>query len=669
MYEKPEEDIMRQTDNLAVNSIRILSADAIQKANSGHPGLPLGAAPAAFELWAHHMNHNPADPHWENRDRFVLSGGHGSMMLYSLLHLFGYGLTKEDLMNFRQWGAKTPGHPEYGFTTGVEATTGPLGAGMAMAVGMAMAEAHLASVFNKENFPVVDHYTYVLGGDGCMMEGISSEAFSLAGTLGLSKLIVLYDSNRITIEGSTDLAFRENVEQRMQAFGFQTLTVEDGNDLDAIGAAIEEAKRDDKRPSFITIKTQTGYGCPARQGTAKAHGEPLGEENVKELRKTLGWPLEEPFAVPEEVYDYCRGIAAENAETEAAWKVMFAAYCEEYPEMEALWAKYHDPEAGKALAEDTEFWKAQEKPEASRSLSGKILNYLAGKLPNLIGGSADLAPSNKTALTGMGDFSAEDYSGRNIHFGIRELAMAGIANGMMLHGGLRPFVSTFFVFSDYCKPMMRLAALMELPVTYVYTHDSIGVGEDGPTHEPVEQMAALHAVPNINVFRPCDATETEAAWYSAVTSEKTPTVLVLTRQNLIPVEGTSKDALRGGYILSDCEGTPEAILMASGSEVSLAVEAKKILEAEGKKIRIVSMPCVELFEKQDAAYKEAVLPDAVRKRVAVEALSGMSWYKYVGLDGKTVTLDHFGASAPAGILFEKFGFTAEHVADTVRSLF
>lgn len=660
---------MKRIDELSVNSIRILSADAIQKANSGHPGLPLGCAAIGYELWANHMKHNPADPKWANRDRFVLSGGHGSMLLYSLLHLFGYGLTKEDLMNFRQWGAKTAGHPEYGHTVGVEATTGPLGQGMAMAVGMAMAEAHLASTFNKEGFPVVDHYTYVLGGDGCMMEGISSEAFSLAGTLGLSKLIVLYDSNRISIEGSTDLAFRENVQERMASFGFQTITVEDGNDLTAIGAAIEAAKADTTRPSFITIRTEIGYGCPAKQGTASAHGEPLGEENVKALRENLQWPYDEAFFVPDEVYQNYADIASEKAKAEDEWKKMFEAYTVQYPDMAALWNRYHDADDAKKLWDDAEFWAEQEKAEATRSLSGKTINVLAGKLPNLFGGSADLAPSNKTNMKDGGDFAKENYAGRNIHFGIREQAMAAIGNGLMLHGGLKAYVSTFFVFSDYCKPMMRLSALMGLPLTYVYTHDSIGVGEDGPTHEPIEQLAGLRAMPNLNVFRPCDATETQAAWYSAMTSTSTPTALVLSRQNLAPMPGSSKEALKGGYIIDDCAGTPDAILLASGSEVGCAVEAKKILEAEGKKIRVVSMPCTELFDSQSAEYKESVLPNAVRRRVAVEALSSFGWGNYVGLDGKTVTIDHFGASAPGKVLFEKFGFTAEHVAETVRSLF
>ena len=658
---------MNAIDNLAVNSIRVLSADAIQKANSGHPGLPLGSAPAAYELWANHMNHNPANPSWVNRDRFILSGGHGSMLLYSLLHLFGYGLRKEDIMNFRQVGSLTPGHPEYGHTVGVEATTGPLGAGMGMAVGMALAEKHLASVFNKDNYPVVDHYTYVLGGDGCMMEGISSEAFSLAGTWGLGKLIVLYDSNKISIEGSTDIAFRENVEERMRAFGFQTITVEDGTNTDAIGLAIEAAKAETERPSFITIKTEIGYGCPAKQGKASAHGEPLGADNVKAMRENLDWPYEEPFFVPEEVYEHFAGLAREKADVEAAWSVMFAAYCEEYPEMEALWEKYHAGVDEEALLNNETFWLGKEKPEATRSLSGKMLGLLKDEMPNLIGGSADLGPSNKTEMKGAGDFSAETPEGRNLHFGVRELAMAAIGNGIMLHGGLRAYVATFFVFSDYVKPMARLSA-MNIPLTYVFTHDSIGVGEDGPTHEPIEQLAMLRAMPNLRVFRPCDATETSAAWLTAAASKKNPTALVLTRQNLNPVAGSSKEALKGGYVIDDCEGTPEAILIASGSEVDLAVRAKAELEAEGRKVRVVSMPCMELFEEQSAEYRESVLPKAVRKRVVVEALSDFGWGKYVGLDGAYVTMRGFGASGPAGKLFEKFGFTVENVVNTVKAL-
>lgn len=660
---------MNHIDTLSVNAIRILSADGVQKANSGHPGLPLGAAAMAYELWAKHMKHNPGDPSWKDRDRFILSGGHGSMLLYSLLHLFGYGLTKEDLMNFRQLDSLTPGHPEYRHTPGVEATTGPLGAGMGMAVGMAMAEAHLASVFNREGYPVVDHYTYVLGGDGCMMEGISSEAFSLAGTLGLHKLIVFYDSNRISIEGSTDIAFTENVQKRMEAFGFQILTVEDGNDLDAIGRAIEEAKADTSRPSFITVKTEIGYGCPAKQGKASAHGEPLGAENVAALKENLGWPSQEPFFVPQEVYRNYQELANKGKAAQEKWEAMFAEYAAKYPDLKELWDRYFDPKAAQGLIDVEGFWPDTQKAEATRSLSGKQIQFIKDHLPNLIGGSADLAPSNKTYMNGEGDFSKENYAGRNLHFGVRELAMTAISNGILLHGGLKAFAATFFVFSDYTKPMARLSALMGLPLVFVFTHDSIGVGEDGPTHEPIEQLAMLRAMPNFHVFRPADATETAAAWYSALASETTPTALVLTRQNLPQLAGSSKEALKGAYVLEDsAKETPDAIIIATGSEVSLAVEAKARLAEEGIDVRVVSMPCMDVFEEQSEEYKEKVLPKSVRKRVAVEALGEFGWGKYVGLDGAVIAMEGFGASGPAGQLFEKFGFTVDHVVEAVKGL-
>lgn len=656
-------------ENMSVNAIRVLAADAVQKANSGHPGLPLGSAAMAYELWANHMNHNPADPKWFNRDRFILSGGHGSTLLYSLLHLFGYGLTKEDLAQFRQWGSLTPGHPEYGHTVGVEATTGPLGAGMGMAVGMAVAEAHLAAVFNKENYPVVDHYTYVLGGDGCMMEGISSEAFSLAGTLGLSKLIVLYDSNKISIEGGTDIAFTEDVKKRFEAFGFQTLVVEDGNNIEEIGKAIEEAKADKTRPTMITVKTKIGYGCPAKEGKASAHGEPLGADNVTALKENLGWPSQEPFYVPDEVYANYKEKAKKGAEAEAAWNKLFADYCKAYPEMKKLWDEYFDENAADKVLHDENFWSYEDKPQATRNLSGIQINKLKNMLPNLMGGSADLAPSTKTYMSDMGDFSKDNYAGRNMHFGVRELAMTAIGNGMMLHGGLHAFVSTFFVFSDYVKPMARLSAIMGVPLTFVLTHDSIGVGEDGPTHEPIEQLAMLRALPNFTVYRPCDATETAAAWAYAVTSKKTPTALVLTRQNLPQMAGSSKEALKGAYVIADsAKNVPDAILIASGSEVSLAVDAKAELIKDGIDVRVVSMTSMDVFEQQSDEYKESVLPKSVRKRVAIEALSDFGWGRYVGLDGAYVTMHSFGASAPAATLFKEFGFTVENVVRTVKGL-
>ena len=657
-------------EEMSVNAIRVLSADAIQKANSGHPGLPLGTAPIAYELFSKHMNYNPQNPEWINRDRFVLSGGHGSMLLYSLFHLFGIGnLSLDEVKNFRQFGSLTPGHPEYGHTVGVEATTGPLGQGMAMAVGMAMAEAHLASVFNKEGYPVVDHYTYVLGGDGCMMEGISSECFSLAGTLGLSKLIVFYDSNNISIEGSTDIAFTEDVVTRFKAFGFQTIEVEDGNDLCAIGKAIEEAKADKTRPSLIKVNTLIGYGCPAKQGKASAHGEPLGVDNVAALKENIGWPCKGDFEVPQEVYDHYKELSANMAKAEDKWNELFASYVEKYPEMKELWDNYFDGYDMSDLFNSDEYWAKGDKAEATRNTSGTIINMIKKAMPNLIGGSADLAPSNKTNLKDAGDFSKDNYAGSNLHFGVREQAMAAIGNGLMLHGGLKAFVATFFVFSDYVKPMARLTALMQLPLTYVFTHDSIGVGEDGPTHEPIEQLAAFRSLPGFTVFRPCDRTETAAAWMYAVENECGPTGLVLTRQNLPQMEGSSKDALKGGYVIADSQKeVPDAIIIASGSEVSLAVNAKEELKEDGIDVRVVSMPSMELFDKQSAEYKESVLPNAVRKRVAVEALSDFGWYKYVGLDGRVIAMEGFGASGPAATLFEHFGFTVDNVVKTVKEV-
>jgi transketolase len=539
---------------------------------------------------------------------------------------------------------------------------------MAMAVGMAMAEAHLAAKFNKDGYPVIDHFTYVLGGDGCMMEGISSEAMSLAGTLGLGKLIVFYDSNKISIEGSTDIAFTEDVKKRFEAFGFQTLVVEDGNNLEEIGAAIEAAKADLTRPSMITVKTKIGFGSP-REGMASAHGEPLGADNVRALKQKLEWPSEEAFFVPEDVYNNFKAIADDNAKSEAAWNELFAKYSKEFPDMKALWDKHFDENAAENLIDNEEFWKFADKPEATRNLSGQAINKLKNILPNLIGGAADLAPSTKTYMNDMGDFSKNNYSGRNLHFGVRELAMTGISNGLMLHGGLRAYVSTFFVFSDYVKPMARLSSLMGLPLTFVLTHDSIGVGEDGPTHEPIEQLAMLRSLPNFTVFRPADATECNAAWYYAVTSKKTPTALVLSRQNLPQLSGSSKEALKGGYVISDSKkSVPDAIIMATGSEVELGINAQTELLKEGIDVRVVSMPSLDVFELQSEQYKESILPKSVRARVAVEAATDFGWGKYVGLDGTTVTMKGFGASAPASILFKKFGFTTENVVNTVKSV-
>lgn len=661
----------KQLEQLAVNAIRILSADMVQKANSGHPGLPLGAAPIAYEVWAHQMNHNPADPKWINRDRFILSAGHGSAMLYSLLHLFGYGdLGIADLKNFRQLDSLTPGHPEYRHTVGVEATTGPLGAGLGMAVGTAIAQKHLAAKFNREGYPIFDHYTYVLCGDGCLMEGISSEVMSLAGTCNLDKLIVLYDSNCITIEGNTDIAFTENVEKRFEAFGFQVLTVEDGNNPREIGNAIERAKAEEEKPSFIKIKTKIGYGVPEKEGKASAHGEPLGEENIKILREFLGWPLSEAFALPHKVIEHYCILAQERASKQHSWQGMFDEYSEKYPNLKAGLDEYYNQDSPVKLLEDDGFWAVSGKAEATRSISGKALNYIKDKFPNLIGGSADLGPSNKTIMNRELDFSAFCPDGRNIHYGVRELGMTAVANGILLHGGLRTYAATFFVFVDYMKPMLRLSALMGLPMISVLTHDSIGVGEDGPTHEPVEQLTMLRALPNMHVFRPADETETKAAWYCALNSLHTPTCLVLSRQNLPVLKDTSKEALRGGYILKKESGkTAHIILIATGSEVSIALESAKNLEMQGISVRVVSMPCLDLFEEQDEAYQEFILPNNVKKRAIIEAGSSMSWGRYVGIDGCYITMDNFGASAPAARLFEKYGFTAEAVTERLRKRF
>ena len=658
-----KERAMSNIDQKSANAIRVLAADAIQKAKSGHPGLPLGCADIAYTLWGKEMKHNPKNPDWRNRDRFILSGGHGSALLYSLLHLFGYGLTKEDLASFRQMDSLTPGHPEYRHTKGVEATTGPLGQGMAMAVGMAMSEAHMAAKYNKPGFPVFDHYTYVLGGDGCMMEGISNEAFSLAGTLGLSKLIVIYDSNKITIEGSTDIAFAEDVVKRFDAYGFQTIVVEDGHDMNAIAKAIEEAKADTKRPSLIMCKTIIG-----KEVTCKAHGEPLGDDNVKALQENLGWESLDPFFVPDDVYANYAALAAEGAKAEEAWNKMYADYCAKFPELKAAIDADFDLDAAKKLLDDADYWKFEDKAEATRKLSGMALNRVKNAVPGLFGGSADLAPSNISDMKEEAFFSKDDATGRNIHYGVREQAMTAIANGITLYG-LRGYAATFFVFSDYTKPMLRLACLMKIPTTMIFTHDSIGVGEDGPTHEPIEQAAMLRSLPNFHMYRPADATETLAAWYSAVTSKETPTGLVLTRQNLPQLKGSSKEALKGAYILEDSKkATPDAILIASGSEVSLCVAAKELLANEGIDVRVVSMPCMDIFEEQSDDYKEKVLPKNVRARVAVEALSDFGWGKYVGLDGATLTMTGFGASAPQNLLFEKFGFTAENVVAKVKSV-
>jgi transketolase len=652
-------------EQLVVNAIRVLSAEAVQKAKSGHPGMPMGSAAMAYAVWGKQMKHNPANPDWKNRDRFVLSSGHGSMLIYSLLHLFGYGLTIEDLKQFRQFGSKTPGHPEYRHTRGIETTTGPLGMGIANAVGMAIAEKHLAAKFNKDGFDVVDHYTYCILGDGCMMEGLSHEACSLAGTLRLNKLIALYDDNEISIEGSTDIAFREDVPGRFRAYGWNVIDVADANCYNQVSSAITLAKKSEK-PTLIVCHTHIGFGSP-KEGMASSHGEPLGEENIVLTKEKLGWPCMEPFGVPAEVYEETAKTLERGKAAEEAWNEKLAAYFKAYPEMEKEWNVWFSDELPVDLMNDEDFW-AFEGKAATRNSSGVIINRLAERIPNLLGGSADLAPSNKTYMKGKGDFSDETPEGNNMHFGVREHAMAAICNGMKLHGGVRPYCATFFVFSDYMKNAIRMSSIMDLGVPYVLTHDSIGVGEDGPTHQPIEHLAGLRAIPGVIVFRPADSKEVAAGWVAAMT-ENHPVALVLTRQDLPLYEKSGKDALKGGYIISDSEkATPDCLLMASGSEVEQCVSAQAQLKEEGIDARVISMPSFELFDAQSEEYKESVMPKAVRARVAVEAAATFGWHKYVGLDGEVIGLDHFGASAPYKLLFKEYGFTAENVAATAKKV-
>ncbi|MDY0236067.1 MAG: transketolase [Gudongella sp.] len=652
-------------DQLSINTIRMLSVEGVEKANSGHPGMPLGAAPMAYTLWSKVMNHNGKNPVWMNRDRFILSAGHGSMLLYSMLHLFDYGLSIEDLKNFRQLGSKTPGHPEYGHTMGVESTTGPLGQGFATAVGMAMAEAHLAASFNKEDIKIVDHYTYVICGDGDLMEGISNEAASLAGSLKLGKLIVLYDSNSISIEGSTELAFTENVRERFEGLGWNTLYVKDGTDIIEIEKAINEARKKLDKPTLIEVVTNIGFGTE-KQDSASAHGEPLGEHNMNVLKKNLNWDRE-LFTVPEEVSEHMASLVKIGQQKEADWNSLTEKYKTAYPNDWKELNIWLDNKAPIEYLDSEEFWSF-EKDEATRASSGTIINRLAEKVPNLFGGSADLSPSNKTNMKNRESFSKENYKGSNIHFGVREHAMAAALNGMLLHGGVRPYGATFFIFSDYMKPAMRLASLMKLPVIYVLTHDSIGVGEDGPTHQPIEQLAVFRAQPNFIEFRPCDARETAAGWYIAMTSEKTPVGLILSRQNLPLLEGTGKEALKGGYVLKREEHNLKIILLSTGSEVELVYNAAKELEQKGIGARVVSMPSWELFENQSEEYKTGVLPINITKRLAVEAASPFGWEKYTGLEGKIIALDRFGGSAPASELFEEFGFTVSNVVKEALKL-
>lgn len=644
-------------ENKAVNTLRMLSVDQIENANSGHPGLPLGAAPMAYALFKNHLVRDSKDLNWKNRDRFVLSAGHGSALLYSLFYLFDYGLSLDDLKNFRQLDSKTPGHPEYGHTRGVEATTGPLGQGIAMAVGMAIAEEKLAALYNKDDLKLVDHYTYALVGDGCLMEGISNEASSLAGTLKLDKLIVLYDSNKISIEGSTDLAFSENVCDRYKALGWDTFVVHDGNDLDEINAKIEEAKKSDK-PALIEVKTKIGYGSP-REDSAKAHGEPLGKEDRKSTREFFGLP-DEDFYVDEDVRAHFQKIVEENTARVNEKKKIEEEYAKKYPkEYEDYLAAFNLEK--KELLEDS-YYDSFDKDMATRAISGEVLNKIAKDNIHIFGGSADLGPSNKTMLKGEEYFSADNRLGRNITFGVRENAMGAITNGILLHGGLRTYASTFLVFSDYLKPTIRLAALMNLPNVYIFTHDSIGVGEDGPTHQPIEHLAMLRSIPGIVVIRPADGRETAASLNLAFNSKNTPFVLALSRQNLPQLENSSRDIYRGAYIIKKEEEELEKIVIATGSEVSLALEA-----AEGLKgVRVVSMPSMEMFDAQSSDYKEEILPSNITKRISLEALSSFGWHKYIGMKGMAISIDTFGASGKGAEVFERFGFTKENIRRKIQ---
>jgi transketolase len=652
---------------LTADTIRGLAMDAVQKANSGHPGMPMGMADAAVVLWTHFLKHNPSNPAWPDRDRFVLSAGHGSMLLYSLLHLSGYDLPLSQLREFRQWGSQTPGHPEHGLTPGVETTTGPLGQGISNAVGMAIAERWLGARFNRPGFEIVDHYTYVIASDGDLMEGVSHESCSLAGHLGLGKLIVLYDDNGISIDGPTSLAFTENVLARFEAYGWHTQRI-DGHDAMAVEKALANAKAEAHRPSLIACKTHIGFGSPNRQDSHKAHGEPLGAEEVRLTKAKLGWPLDEPFFVPEEAREFMQQSAATGAAREKEWGETYAAYGKAYPELATAFDS--------ALRGDLpDGWDSNlpvfsgAKPTATRAASGAVLDAIAPKIPTLLGGSADLTPSNNTLPQNARDVTREDFRGQYLHFGVREHAMGSILNGLALHGGVRPYGGTFLVFADYMRPAIRMAALMELPVIFVFTHDSIGLGEDGPTHQPVEQITSLRLIPNLAVFRPADATETVEAWRSALGRSHGPTALVLSRQALPVIDRTryaaTEEAARGAYILRGGDD-PEVILLATGSEVHLALAAQEMLTAQKVKVRVVSMPCCELFDEQPKEYREAVLPSAVRARVAVEAGATLAWARYVGLEGEIIGLDRFGASAPQAVLYREFGITAEAVAEAAR---
>ncbi|MFB9761541.1 transketolase [Ectobacillus funiculus] len=656
-------------ETLAINTIRTLSIDAINQANSGHPGLPMGAAPMAYALWAHHLDHNPANAKWFNRDRFVLSAGHGSSMLYSLLHLAGYDVSLDDLKSFRKLNSKTPGHPEFGHTDGVEATTGPLGQGIANAVGMSMAEAHLAAKFNQDGFPVIDHYTYALVGDGDLMEGVAYEAMSMAGHMKLGKLIALYDSNDISLDGSLNLSFSEDIQKRAESAHWQYLRVEDGNNVADIAKAIELAKQNPDQPTLIEIRTIIGYGSPKVAGTNKAHGNPLGAEEAKATKQAYGWNYEENFFVPEEVQAHFEELKQRGIGKEEQWKELFRSYREAYP---ALANELEQAITGEVLIEAKDILTFDtEKSISTRVASGEAMNHFVKSIPSIFGGSADLSHSTMTDIKGEAAYAVESFGGRNVYFGVREHAMGAAGNGMALHGGVKPFVSTFFVFNDYLRPSIRLAALQKLPVTYVFTHDSIAVGEDGPTHEPIEQLAALRAIPGLTVIRPSDANETASAWAYALQQTDGPVALVLSRQNLPVFHETGanlENLSKGAYVLTQTDENQDVILIATGSEVSLAVNAKAELEKEDVSVRVVAMPSWELFDRQPKEYKELVLPAAVTKRVALEMGISLGWERYVGFEGKIVSIETFGASGTGAEVMELFGFTTANVVQTAKGL-
>jgi len=655
------------TDDLqlrAINTLRFLSADAVQKANSGHPGLPMGAAAMAFTLWTRHLRHNPRNPKWVGRDRFILSGGHGSMLLYSLLHLTGYDLPLDEIKNFRQFGSKTPGHPEYGLTPGVEVTTGPLGQGFGQGVGMAIAAAHLAATFNKPGHEIIQSYIYGIVTDGDLMEGVSSEAASLAGHLSLGRIIYLYDDNHISIDGSTDLAFTENRAARFEAYGWHVQKIEDGNDVEAIDQAIRAAKAD-PRPSLICVRTTIGYGAPKKQGTAKAHGEPLGDEELNAAKQNLGWPLEPRFFIPDDVLAFFRKTVDRGRELEHDWKMRFDAYKRLHPNLGADLSRRLAGQLPDGWDVELPTFPADPKGMATRASSGKIINALAPILPELIGGSADLAPSNNTKIDGSPDFQKVSYDGRNFHFGVREHGMGAALNGMNLFGGVIAYGGTFLIFSDYMKPAIRIAAISHIPTIFIFTHDSVGLGEDGPTHQPIEHLAALRAVPNLVTIRPADANEVREAWKVAIARRDGPTALALTRQAVPTFEPSNLPTVEmGAYVLKDF-GTPEIILMASGSEVGLVMDAAKKLADEGRGVRVVSFPSWELFEKQDEVYKESVLPRNLTRRLAVEAGATLGWERYAK---SVIGIDHYGASAPYKVIFENFGFTVENVLARAKDL-